>query len=72
MDPHTMKNFKSVVYPELFERTKAQAPGTKIETTMEQRLRAKTVELMAAPAPNPLPEDIVAEFDRRQEGWISG
>ena len=72
MDPHTMKNFKSVIYPELFERTKSQTPGTTVDATLDDRLRAKTMELMASPAPNPLPEDVVAEFNRRQEGWISG
>ncbi len=72
MDPHTMQNFKSVIYPELFQRTKSQAPGTVVESTLEDRLRTRTLELMESQAPAPLAQDIVAEFDRRQSRWISG
>lgn len=72
MDPHTMQNFKNVVYPELFQRTKGQAPGTLIEDTLDDRLRTKTLELMDAPAANPLPKDIVDELNRRQKKWMEG
>lgn len=71
MDPHTMKNFRSVLYQELFQRTKAQAPGSTLENRFEDRLRAKTLKLMETPAPNPLADDIVAEFNRRQEKWMA-
>lgn len=70
MDPHTMQNFRSVLYSDLFKRTKARAPGSPVEDIFEERLRAKTLELMEAAPVNPLPEDIVADFDRRQQRWI--
>ena len=70
MEPHTMKNFKSVHYPELFQRTKGQVPGEKIEETLNDRLRQKTRELMEKVPANPLSEDIVQEFNRRQKSWM--
>ena len=72
MDPHTMQNFRSVLYPELFQRTKGRAPGSPLEDRFEDRLRAKTLELMAAPATNPLAEEIVTEFNRRRKSWREG
>ena len=72
MDPHTMQNFRSVLYPELFQRTKARAPGSPLEDKFEDRLRAKTLELMAAPTTKPLAEDIVADLNKRQEAWLEG
>jgi trimethylamine--corrinoid protein Co-methyltransferase len=71
LDPHTLKHFKSIFYPELFQRTKSQAPGTRIEETIEDRLRARTLELMKAAPPNPLSDDIVQAFDRRWKKWVA-
>ncbi len=71
MEPHTMKHFKDVLYPELFERTKAQAPGTQITQSFDDRLRMKTVDLMKADPKNPLNEKIVQKFDKRQEKWMA-
>jgi trimethylamine--corrinoid protein Co-methyltransferase len=71
LDPHTLKHFKSIFYPELFQRTKSQAPGTRIEETIEDRLRARTLELMKAAPPNPLSDDIVQAFDRRWKKWMA-
>ena len=69
MEPHTMKNFKNVLYPKLFQRTKAQAPGTPLEETFDDRLRTSTLELMKTPPKPPLPEEIIREFDLRQKKW---
>lgn len=71
MDPHTMKHFKDVLYPGLFQRTKAQAPGTKPAQTFADRLREKTLALMDAAPKNPLDQTIVEEFNRRQERWMA-
>jgi len=70
MDPHTMKNFRSVLYPQLFQRTKGRAPGSPLEDRFEDRLKAKTLELLAAPAVNVLAEEISAEFSRRYSAWL--
>lgn len=72
MDPHTMQNFRSVLYPELFQRTKSRVPGSPREDSFADRLRAKTLELMAAPATNPLAEDITTELNKRQKAWVEG
>lgn len=69
MDPHTMKNFKTVLYPELFQRTKGRAPGSQLENTFNARLKAKTAELMAAVPAKPLPHDIVSQLNSIQEAW---
>lgn len=70
MDPHTMKNFRNVLYPELFQRTKGRVPGAPVEDRFEDRLRAKTLELMESPPKNPLAPELVAELNRRQESWL--
>lgn len=70
MDPHTMQNFRTVIYPELFERTRGLPPGERPVATFDQRLREKTMELMAQPPANPLSQEIVADFDRRQKQWM--
>lgn len=69
MDPHTMKNFKNVLYPDLFKRTKGRAPDSQLEDTFDDRLRTKTLELMAAPATNPLAQDIIDQLNHRQKSW---
>jgi len=71
MDPHTMQNFKSVLYPELFQRTKTRYPGTALGESFEERLRTKTLKHMAEPPKNELAADIISEFDRRQEKWLA-
>ncbi len=70
MDLHTMNNFKSVYYPQLFQRTKGRAPGSDIEDTLELRLKAKTLELMAQEPSNPLSPHVVEDFNERQENWL--
>ncbi len=71
MEPHTMKHFKEVLYPDLFQRTKAQAPGTKLTETFDDRLRARTIALMNADPKSPLDQAIVDDFNRRQEKWMT-
>lgn len=71
MEPHTMQNFKNVLYPELFQRTKGLAPGTVPDDTFDERLKAKTLELMEARPANPLAEEITAELAHRQQQWIA-
>ncbi|MCG8615747.1 MAG: trimethylamine methyltransferase family protein [Desulfobacterales bacterium] len=69
MEPHTMQNFKSVLYPDLFQRTKGRAPGSPVEDRFEDRLRQRTLSLMAEPEINPLAGDIAEELNRRQAAW---
>lgn len=70
MDPHTMQNFKSVIYPELFQRTKGLSPGTVPEDTFDDRLKGKTLELMNTPPANPVPPEIAAELARQWDKWV--
>ena len=69
MEPYTMRNFKKVFYSELFQRTKAQAPGTSVESTLDDRLCTRPLELMKANPENSLPLEIVKECDLRQKKW---
>jgi len=71
MDRHTMKNFKSVLYPQLFQRTKGRAPGSSPEDRFEDRLRARTLEMMTKPAAIPLDERIRAELNLREKAWLA-
>lgn len=70
MDPHTMQNFRNVIYPELFQRIKGLAPGEEPADTFDERLRTKTLELMEAPPVNPISEEIAAELEHRQNSWM--
>jgi len=70
MEAHTMANFKKVVYPEIFQRTKSLFPGSVVENRLDDRLRAKTVDLMSAPADNQVSEEITKAFDQRQKQWM--
>ncbi|SLM30162.1 putative Trimethylamine methyltransferase mttB [Desulfamplus magnetovallimortis] len=71
MEPHTMKHFKEVFYPEIFKRTKAQAPGTVLDEKFSDRLRVKTLDLINAEPVNPLPEELSRDFDNRQKRWMA-
>lgn len=69
MEPHTMKHFKDVHYPDLFKRDKAQAPGTPLTDTFNKRLKSKTLSLIDSLPASTLTDDVIRELDRRQAGW---
>jgi trimethylamine--corrinoid protein Co-methyltransferase len=65
---HTVENFKTVWYSDLFDRSIYnvwQAKGAKV---FEERLREKTLAAMAH-EPTPLEPAVVKELDKMQDHW---
>jgi trimethylamine--corrinoid protein Co-methyltransferase len=68
-EKHTMRNFKRVFYPELFERSQHESWVNRGAKPIETRLREKTMSLIDSPDNNPLAPEIVKELDIRQKSW---
>ena len=69
LEPNTrMDNFKEVWYSDLFDRTILEVWEAKGSKTFEDRLREKTLKAMAHET-EPLPPEIVREFDQMQKHW---
>tara|TARA_B100001964_G_C14058141_1_gene520135 strand:- start:420 stop:749 length:330 start_codon:yes stop_codon:yes gene_type:complete len=65
---HTMRHFRKVWYPDLFDRTiydDWQKQGAK---RFEERLRKKTLKVMDH-RPVPLPSEIIKELDKMEKHW---
>ena len=63
---HTLRHYREDWYPTLFERRRYgqwEADGAK---TLEDRLRDKTVDIMASHVPEPLPDAVRAEIEHIQ------
>jgi trimethylamine--corrinoid protein Co-methyltransferase len=68
-EKHTMKHFKSMFYPTLFERVQYENWAGRGFPSVEARLREKTLKLMASEDAAPLAPEIVKELDSRQKSW---
>ena len=67
-DSHTLKNFKSFKYSEIFERMVYSQWETAGAKTFEQRLQEETLKKMEH-RPEPLAEDMIKTLDEMQESW---
>ena len=61
--PHTLRNFRDVWYPDLLFRGGANAWLHSEQLTFEQRVNARTRELIESHQPAPLSEDVVEEIE---------
>ena len=61
--PHTLHHVRDVWYPDLFYRGGAKAWGGSDQTTFEQRVNARTRELIESHQPEPLPNEIVERIE---------
>jgi trimethylamine--corrinoid protein Co-methyltransferase len=61
--PHTRHHFRDVWYPDLLYRGGAKAWGESGQMTFEQRVNARTRELMESHQPEPLPDDVVDQIE---------
>jgi trimethylamine--corrinoid protein Co-methyltransferase len=57
--PHTLERFREVWYPNLLYRGGGKTWSTSQQFTFEQRVHARTRELIRAHHPQPLPEDTI-------------
>ncbi|MDR2726185.1 MAG: trimethylamine methyltransferase family protein [Candidatus Adiutrix sp.] len=70
-EKHTMRHFKNMLYPDLFERLQHESWQNKGGRLIEERLREKTLKLIASPDEAPLDPAIVRELDARQKSWAN-
>ncbi len=68
-EKHTMSNFKSMFYSNIFERVPYENWVNRGAPTIEARLRERTLKLIDSPDENPLAPEIVKELDQRQKSW---
>ena len=61
--PHTLHHFRDVWYPELLYRGGAKAWGGSDQLTFEQRVNARTRELIESHQPEPLSDEIVEQIE---------
>jgi len=61
--PHTLYHFRDVWYPELLYRGGAKAWGGSDQLTFEQRVNARTRELIESHQPEPLSDEIVEQIE---------
>jgi len=61
--PHTLHHFRDVWYPELLYRGGAKAWSGSEQLTFEQRVNARTRELIESHQPEPLPDDVVEQIE---------
>ncbi len=68
-EKHTLKHFKDYhMADDLWDRTMQETWEANGSKKFEDRLREKTVKLMAIP-PEPVDPKVVAEFDKMQASW---
>jgi trimethylamine--corrinoid protein Co-methyltransferase len=61
--PHTLNHFRDVWYPDLLYRGGARAWGESDQLTFEQRVNARTRELIESHQPEPLPDEVVEQIE---------
>jgi len=60
--PHTLRHFRDVWYPELLYRGGAKAWSESVPETFEQRVNARTRELMETHRPKPMPDEAIDQI----------
>ena len=68
-EKHTLRNFKQMFYSDLFDRLQYESWQNKGARPIEDRLREKTMNLLASADENPLDPAIVRELNARQKHW---
>ncbi len=66
-EPHTLKHFREVWAPSIFDRTLSKKEG---EKDCEELLKTKTIEILRTHKPKPLPEDVLKELKKVEESWL--
>jgi trimethylamine--corrinoid protein Co-methyltransferase len=72
--PHTLHHFRDVWYPDLLHRGGARAWNESDQLTFEQRVNARTRDLIESHQPEPLPVDVIEQITdvlRRAEEYQS-
>jgi trimethylamine--corrinoid protein Co-methyltransferase len=68
-EKHTMKNFKSMYYSDLFDRLQYESWQNKGGKLIEERLKEKTMKVINSEDDNPVDPALVKELDARQKSW---
>lgn len=68
-EKHTVKNFKNMLYSDIFDRLQYETWQNRGAKSIEQRLKEKTLALINSQDEAPLDQAIVKELDARQKAW---
>jgi trimethylamine--corrinoid protein Co-methyltransferase len=61
--PHTLEHFREVWYPDLLYRGGAEAWDQSVQRTFEERVNARTCELIQSHQPEPMPDDVIVGIE---------
>ena len=67
LENHTLKHFRNFWFPSIFDRSMARNSGTK---DCEQLLNDKTINILRTHKPKRMPNDLVRELKKMEEGWF--
>lgn len=64
---HTLKHFRNFWFPNVFDRSMSRDSKTK---NCEQLLNEKTVEILRSHKPEPMPDEMIKELKKMEQGWF--
>ncbi|HUU65336.1 MAG TPA: trimethylamine methyltransferase family protein [Dehalococcoidales bacterium] len=66
-EKHTLKHFRKFWAPTIFDRSMVKDESTK---RCDELLKKKTIEILKTHQPKPLPDDVLKELKKVEEGWL--
>jgi len=66
-EKHTLKHFRKFWAPTIFDRSVVKDEGTK---RCGDLLKEKTIKILETHKPKPLPDDVLKELKKVEEGWL--
>ena len=67
--PHTLKHFRNMWYPQLFDRSMFDPMRKEQDADLVQRLNARARHLIETHSPSPLPDETLADLERLEASW---
>ena len=68
-EEHTLRHFREIWYPRLFDRTPLSKSGVDAGPSLGKRLRERTLEIIEKGEAEPLPPEVIKELDRIAATW---
>ncbi|UCG55020.1 MAG: trimethylamine methyltransferase family protein, partial [Dehalococcoidia bacterium] len=66
-EKHTLKHFRKFWVPKLFDRSASRGEDSK---DCEDLLKEKTIQILKTHQPKPLPDDVLKEMKKMEQGWL--
>ena len=68
--PHTLRHFREMWYPKLFDRTHYEAWAAGPRLTLDEKINRKTIEILDTHRAPELPSDVLKELDSLESAWL--